>query len=106
MNEYIIYTFEGHTSAPKDNIEVENCQVLGRAIGANQKEAQKNLEKDNPWIANAGFDTSKFIVKQILTEEQRADVLALLDCLTIDEQQCDANIKSCVWDIVNRLKDI
>lgn len=33
MNEYIIYTTEGHTIAPNENVEVENCQVLGCATG-------------------------------------------------------------------------
>ena len=106
MNEYIIYTLEGHTSAPNDNIEVDNCQVLDRVIGANQKEAQINLVKDNPWIASAGFDPSKFIVKQILTEEQRTDVLALLNYLTSEELQCTNNINSNAMDIIKRLRKI
>jgi len=33
LNEYIIYTTEGYTTAPNENLEVENCQVLGHARG-------------------------------------------------------------------------
>ena len=69
MNEYIIYTTEGNTVAPNENIEVENCQVLGIAKGKNKVEAKDNLIKDNPWIIKAGFNKSKFIVRQLLTDE-------------------------------------
>ena len=67
MNEYIFYTTEGHTIAPNENVEVENCQVLGCAFGNNKDEAQENLLKDNPWIGEAGFNKSEFIVRQLKT---------------------------------------
>lgn len=67
MNEYIIYTTEGHTIAPNEDVEVENCQVLGLAFGNNPEEAKDNLMRDNPWIGEAGFEESKFIVRQLLT---------------------------------------
>lgn len=66
MNEYIIYTTEGHTIAPNENVEVENCQVLGCASGKNKDEAKNNLLKKNPWISEAGFNSSEFIVRQIV----------------------------------------
>ena len=50
MNEYIFYTNEGFTIPPHEEKEVENCQVLGRAFGDNEKNACDNLVKDNPWI--------------------------------------------------------
>ena len=53
MNEYIFYTKERHTITPNENIEVENCQVLGCAFGNNKDEA--------------GFSTSEFLVKQLMT---------------------------------------
>lgn len=65
MNEYIIYTTEGETIAPNTNVEVENCQVLGRANGMNEEEAKKNLLDENKWIANAGFSPKKFIIEKI-----------------------------------------
>ena len=68
MNEYIIYTTEGYTIAPNEDVEVENCQVLGCACGNNAAEAQDNLLKDNPWITEAGFDRAEFIVKQIVSD--------------------------------------
>ena len=33
MRDYIFYTTEGHTIAPKENVDVENCQVLGISSG-------------------------------------------------------------------------
>ncbi|MGP1465928.1 MAG: hypothetical protein ACTTKJ_10030 [Prevotella koreensis] len=67
MNEYIIYTAEGYTIAPNKNIEVENCQVLGYTYGNNAAEAQDNLLRENPWITEAGFRRSEFVVKQLQT---------------------------------------
>lgn len=29
MNEYIFYTAEGISLAPNQNVEIDNCQVLG-----------------------------------------------------------------------------
>lgn len=69
MKEYLIYTPEGYTVAPNKDVEVENCQVLGRAFGSNPNEAKDNLMKDNPWIEVAGFNRSEFIVEQLFTEE-------------------------------------
>ncbi|MBR0072383.1 MAG: hypothetical protein IJP95_00965 [Bacteroidales bacterium] len=45
MNKYIFYTCEGYTEPPLEYNEIENCQVLGRAIGKNIKEARKYLLK-------------------------------------------------------------
>lgn len=66
MNEYIFYTTEGFTIAPNENVEVENCQLLGCAFGSNKDEAQDNLLKENPWISEAGYSTSEFIVRQLV----------------------------------------
>ncbi len=74
MNENIIYTTEGHTIAPNEDVEVENCQVLGLAFGNNPEEAKENLMRDNPWIEEAGFKEPEFIIKQLLTNETRLAV--------------------------------
>lgn len=66
MNEYIFYTPEGHTVAPNEYEEIENCQILGFAIGFDAKQAQINLLKDNPWILKAGYDRNKIIWRQIV----------------------------------------
>ena len=66
MNEYIIYTTEGYTIAPNENVEVENCQVLGIAKGKDKAEAKGNLLRYNPWIIEAGFDPNEFIVRQLV----------------------------------------
>lgn len=65
MNEYIFYTTEGFTQDPNGN-DIENCQVLGCAFGNNPKEAEENLLKENPWIVEAGFSESEFIVRQLV----------------------------------------
>ena len=74
MNEYIFYTTEGHTDAPNEAFEVENCQVLGRAFGKDEKEAQTNLLEENPWILKAGFSPSKFIIKQLTSKKKTYQV--------------------------------
>ena len=45
MKQYIIYTTEGYTIAPNENVEIENCQVLGEASGNTPDEAKDNLLK-------------------------------------------------------------
>ncbi len=87
MNEYIIYTTEGHTIAPNESIEVENNQVLGRAHGNNPQEAKDNLLKENPWIRDAGFNRSEFIVEQLLSKEERVAIKEVLDYLWDDEER-------------------
>ena len=47
MKEYIFFTTEGSTEAPNEAIVVDNCQVIGRANGNNEKEALRNLINDN-----------------------------------------------------------
>ncbi|MBR1883104.1 MAG: hypothetical protein IJ808_08895 [Muribaculaceae bacterium] len=66
MNEYICYTLEGYTIAPNENVEVNNCQMLGRAFGHDQQEAKTLLIKENPWIEEAGFDVNEIMVEQIM----------------------------------------
>ena len=106
MSEYIFYTTEGFTQDPNEN-NIENCQVLGRAFGKNAKEARCNLLKENPWIEEAGFDTTDLIVKQLLTEEQKADIKAVVDYLWKDEHkhfQEEHYPKNHIYRILKRLK--
>lgn len=79
MNEYIFYTTEGNTEAPNADYEIDNCQMLGRSQGNTVQEAQTNLLHDNLWIIEAGFDTHKFIAKQLLNKEQRKDIRTVVD---------------------------
>ncbi len=85
MRDYIFYTTEGHTIAPKENVDVENCQVLGISSGNNIEEAEKKLLNDNPWIEEAGFSDNEFLARQILTDELRADLKYLLNFISLDE---------------------
>lgn len=87
MKEYIIFTKAGHTIAPNEDVEVENCQVLGRARGKNPEEAKNNLLKDNPWITEAGFDKSEFIAEQLMTNEGRRAIKEVLNYLWKDEER-------------------
>ena len=69
MNEYIYYTIEGYTTAPNENYEVENCQVMGIAQGESEVEARKNLIEENPWIVEAGFDSEHFICQKLASKD-------------------------------------
>lgn len=66
MNEYLIYTTEGTTIAPNEEIPVDNCQVLGRSKGEDFVQALDNLFNDNRWVEEAGFDKAKCLGVQII----------------------------------------
>ena len=74
MNEYIFYTTEGSTTAPNMDVEVENCQVLGRAYGETPQEARAALMGENSWIKDCGFDIEEAIYKQIVTEDLQTEI--------------------------------
>ena len=81
MNEYIFYTCEGSTYPPREDKEVENCQLLGRAYGKNVREARKLLEEECPWIKECGFNIDEAISKQLLTDENRKDIKTIVEYL-------------------------
>ncbi len=108
-NEYIFYTIEGYTEAPKDNIEIENCQVLGTVRGSNKYEARENLLNENPWITESGFDPIEFIVRQILTNEQRNDINLLVDYLWANEERHfeeSEDKENHIFNVLKRLKGL
>lgn len=108
MNEYIFYTMEGETIAPYENVEIENSQVLGRIQAKNIEQAKQLLLKESPWIEDAGFDTSGIIVKQIFTEEQKADIKAIVDYLWEDEHKHFQEFhypKTHIYRIIKRLRN-
>lgn len=108
MAEYICYTTDGFTQDSNGN-EVENCQVLGISWGMNEKEARYNLLKENPWIKKAGYDMASMRVKQLLTDEQKADIRDVIDYLWEDEHknfQESHYPKEHIFRILKRLKDI
>lgn len=107
MNEYIFYTAEGHTTAPNESVDVENCQVLGTAKGKDKNEAQANLLKENPWIVEVGFSSEEFICRQILSEEQREDIKCVVNYLWRDEKRHyeESEDKSNhIFSVIKRLK--
>lgn len=67
MNEYIFYTTEGTTLAPNQDIDIENCQILGFVNASNLSNAKKLLLQENPWIVKANFSIDKIMVRQVLT---------------------------------------
>lgn len=89
MNEYIIYTTEGFAFPPNGTERIDNCQILGRCFGNDEKNACENLIKENPWIIESGFDINNIICKQLMTEridrilkqtqEENAFLIELLD---------------------------
>lgn len=85
MKEFIFYTLEGYTFPPREDKEVENCQLLGRAHGNTINEARKNLEQRCPWIEECGFNIYDAIVKQLLTEENKQDIHKVIQYLWDDE---------------------
>ena len=59
MKAFIFLSEEGFTFLPKSESsdpDVENLQVIGFAIGDNEKEAFDNLVSDNRWLLDASFD--------------------------------------------------
>ena len=86
MNEYLIYTQQGITEAPKFDIDVNNCQVLGRATGENLLDAIDQLFLENIWIENAGFKKSECMGVQLLTSSQKEDINKVIDYLWEKEQ--------------------
>ena len=81
MNEYLFFTTEGTTIAPNANIEVENCQLLGRVCAPCVDKARIILLEENPWIEEAGFLTGDFIQAQIATEEQLSSIQEIIEYL-------------------------
>lgn len=84
MNEYLFFTPEGATIAPNSDIEVENCQLLGRVRASCIEEAKTVLLNENPWIARAGFSEDDFIREQIATRELLSNIKEIVDYL-LDE---------------------
>lgn len=67
MENFIFYTTEGFTQDPNGN-DIENCQMLGIAKGKDKVEAKENLLKDSPWILEAGFAPTEFIIRQLAAD--------------------------------------
>ena len=67
MHEYIFYTFEGYTES-RTGEEVENCQVLGYAMGADVRSAKAELLRSNPWIEEKGFDICEIVAREVVGE--------------------------------------
>lgn len=69
MSEYLFYTTEGFTLDPKGN-DIDNCQILGKAIGKDQHEALHRFIADNQWIKEHGFNPDKILCECITSSRQ------------------------------------
>ena len=54
MEEFLNLVY-AKANPPKEGIEVENCQVLGRAFGKDAKDARDKLVRNHPWIKECCF---------------------------------------------------
>lgn len=85
MKQYILITTEGNSIAPNENIYVENCQVLGEIKAENETHAIEIFFNEQPWASQAGFSHENIICKQILSQENKADLKKIIDYLWHDE---------------------
>lgn len=110
MNEYIFYTIEGTTLAPNQNVDIDNCQILGFVEAKSLSEAKDLLLQDNPCITKAEFSMNKIMVKQILTMEQKEDIRAIVEYNWDDEkrhyQECGNYPRNHIFRVLKRLKKI
>ncbi len=59
MRAFIFITDEGYTFQPGSESElpdVENLQVLGFAVGVDEKDAFQNLLREDRWLIETTFD--------------------------------------------------
>lgn len=87
MNEYIVYTTEGYTSGPNENVDLENCQVLGIIEDLSEEGAINKLFEQNDWIHRAGFTVGNAIARPLLTTSLVEDIKMVIDYLWKDEHQ-------------------
>lgn len=87
MNEYLIFTPEGSTYAPNFDVDIDNCQLLGRITAHSVSEAMQNFCKENKWIKEAQFDENNFIVEQIVSCTQKEEILRVIDYLWDNEMK-------------------
>jgi len=67
MRKFIIITPEGETTAPNEDVEVNNLQVLGIVENVkDENEAIVKLLKENSWIIDSEFNVAEFIVYELL----------------------------------------
>jgi hypothetical protein len=67
MKKFIILTPEGETTAPNENFEVNNLQVLGYVENVkDENEAISKLLKENDWIFDAQYNVAEFILHELL----------------------------------------
>lgn len=109
MAKYIFYTDEGTTTAPNGD-DVENLQVIGIEDGKSQKEATKNLLKNNRLIKEMEFDEDRFRCFVVLKPEVIHDLEKILEYLWEDEEkhfeECEFNDEDADSHIFNALKNI
>ena len=104
--EYLIYTTEGATIAPNDEVQIENCQLLGRAIGEDLSEAVDNMFEEQKWLKLAGFNPDECFGAQIITNNQKEDLKELLDFLCTEHFEESGFVDEHIFKIIERLRKI
>ena len=66
MNKYLIFTAQGHCSAPGHQ-DINNCQILGRVEAFDRIEAENKFLEENPWAIECGF--TEFLVARLHDSE-------------------------------------
>lgn len=71
MKRFIFFTLEGD-SIGENGEKVENCQLLGDAVGETAKEAFDNLLDENPWIKTSGFNigTGNIVARELVDNKR------------------------------------
>lgn len=67
MRNFIFLTHEGLTKAP-NNMDIDNLQVLGTAIGDDEASAFNNFIKENSYLIDADYD--EVLALELLSEKQ------------------------------------
>ena len=106
MNEYVFYTFEGYTESPS-NKECENIQLLGFECGKDKVDAKQKLVETRGWLKKLDFDVNEIESRQLLTEENKKCIKAIVEYLWKDEEKhfeesgCPKNH---IYDTLKQLK--
>lgn len=86
MAKYIFYTNEGFTVSP-NNTKLKNFQILGFVNGKSLRIATLSLLKNNPWIAESGFNVEKLNHYKIINKQDENNLKSIVEYMWSDEQK-------------------
>lgn len=109
MDEYLIYTTAGETIAPNSDVDINNCQILGRSFGRTLSEAIDSLFNENFWISEAGYAKCDCIGVQVMSQSIKDDIIDVAEYLQQDEVKHfteNYHPNSNIFLAIDRLKNI